>query len=103
MDYDRLISVEVAYALPERQQLIRLRLPADSTVGQAIRRSGILQQFPEIKLGTAPVGVFGRRCMLEESLRDGDRIEIYRPLTADPKEVRRRRARAKAERHRSSG
>lgn len=59
----------------------------------AIEASGILERFPEIDLDRQPVGVFGRHCRLQDPLRDGDRVEIYRPLIADPKEMRRRRAR----------
>ena len=87
-----LIRVEVVYALPHQQTVLSMRVAAADTVRQVIEQSGILQQFPEIDLGNNMVGVFGRQVKLEQQLHDGDRIEIYRPLLADPKEIRRRRA-----------
>lgn len=86
------IQVEVAYALPERQVLLPLKLPAGATVEEAIQRSGLLERFPEIDLAQTKVGVFSKLTKLDAVLRDKDRIEIYRPLIADPKEVRRKRA-----------
>lgn len=86
------ISVEVAYALPSRQTLVQLSLPAGSTVEQAIRASGLLERHPEIDVATNKVGIFGKQCQPDTVLRDHDRVEVYRPLRADPKEVRRRRA-----------
>lgn len=86
------IEVEVVYALQALQRLQRLRLPAGSTVRDAIERSGLLEEFPEIDLGKNRVGVFGRIVKLEAPLRERDRVEIYRALIADPKEVRRKRA-----------
>lgn len=86
------IRVEVAYALPQRQDILALALPAGSTVRQAIEASGIRELYPEIDLSIQKVGIFGRLAKLEEVLRHGDRVEIYRPLKADPKEVRRRLA-----------
>lgn len=86
------IGVEVVYALPERQTLVGLRLPAGSTVMDAIRASGILEKHPEIDLAKNRLGVYGRQVKSDAVLRDRDRVEIYRPLLADPKEVRRRRA-----------
>lgn len=83
------ILVEVAYALPDRQRLLSLAVPAGTTALEAVERSGILDEFPEIDLEEQPLGIFGRRCPPEQALRDGDRVEIYRPLRADPKEVRR--------------
>ena len=85
------IRVEVAYALPERQAVIELALPTDSTVEQAIQASGILLQFPEIDLSRQKVGVFSQVCKLDKVLTDGDRIEIYRPLRQDPMDARRGR------------
>jgi uncharacterized protein len=91
------ISVTVAYALAERQWLLPLRLPAGATVADAIEQCGIAEQLPEVAgLGEGRVGVFGRPCALSTPLRDGDRVELYRPLLCDPKEVRRRRAEAAA-------
>jgi putative ubiquitin-RnfH superfamily antitoxin RatB of RatAB toxin-antitoxin module len=85
------IAVQVVYALPRRQCAIKLQLPQDATIAQAIERSGILAQFPQIDLTTSTVGVFGRLATLETMLREGDRVEIYRGLLADPKVVRRER------------
>ena len=87
------IAVEVAYALPERQALIAIRVPAGTTALEAVRLSKIAQRFEGLDVESAPLGVFGRRVEGDEVLRDGDRVEIYRPLTADPKEVRRQLAR----------
>ena len=86
------IAVQVIYALPERQELVELRLPSGSTLGQAIEHSGLLEKFPEIDLTQQKVGVFGKLGRTDQELRDRDRVEIYRPLLADPKEVRRKRA-----------
>nr|WP_237332878.1 RnfH family protein [Zobellella iuensis] len=78
--------------MPHQQTVLSLKVPAADTVRQVIEQSGILQQYPEIDLDTDMVGVFGRQVKLGQPLHDGDRIEIYRPLLADPKEIRRRRA-----------
>jgi len=87
------IRVEVAYARPDVQVLLPVELEPGATVEEAVRRSGVLERFPEIDLGGRnKVGVWGRLAKLTQPLRDGDRVEIYRPLIADPKEVRRRRA-----------
>lgn len=86
------IRVEVAYALPERQEIVALDVPAGTSVEEAIHRSGILEEFPEIDLAENKIGVFGRLYPLTRVLEAGDRVEIYRPLKADPKEVRRRLA-----------
>ncbi|AIJ07375.1 RnfH family protein [Edwardsiella anguillarum] len=86
------MSIEVVYALPEKQYLRRLTLPQGSSVGVAIERSGLLAQRSEIDLGKNKVGIFSRPVRLEDPLRDGDRVEIYRPLIADPRELRRQRA-----------
>lgn len=90
-DVDR-IKVEVAYALPEEQVIIPLEVEVGATVRQAIERSGILQRFMEIDLKSNKVGVFGKITKPDAELRANDRVEIYRPLIADPKEVRRQRA-----------
>ncbi len=87
------IAVEVAYALPERQALIAIRVPVGTTALEAVRASRIAEAFEDLDAEAAPLGVFGRRVEADEVLRDGDRVEIYRPLTADPKEVRRQLAR----------
>ena len=86
------ISVEVAYALPERQVILQLDVDTGTTLEEAIRASGILGQFPEIELGCNKVGIFGKLGKLTDSLHTGDRVEIYRPLIADPKQVRKERA-----------
>ncbi|MGB7540657.1 MAG: RnfH family protein [Burkholderiales bacterium] len=86
------ISIEVAYALPGRQVLRRLSLPADSSIADAIRASRLLAEFPEIDLSRNRVGIYGRPAQPDARLRNGDRVEIYRPLQGDPKEARRKRA-----------
>ncbi len=85
------IRTEVAYAKPERQAVLVVDLPIGSTVEQAIHASGLLQQFPEIDLTQQKVGIFGQVCKLDHPLQDGDRVEIYRPLTQDPMTARRNR------------
>ena len=87
-----LITVEVAYALPNNQLIIPLQVAPETTAEQAITASGILQKFPEIDLSVNKVGLFGKLSKLETPLRHLDRVEIYRPLIADPKEVRKQRA-----------
>ena len=86
------IKVEVAFALADRQAIIALTMPAGATVQEAIEQSRIRERFPEIDLGSHKVGIFGKLTKLDAVLRDRDRVEIYRPLVADPKEVRRKRA-----------
>jgi uncharacterized protein len=86
------IQIEVAYARPERQDMVRLKLPAGSTIQQAIEASGLLQRYPELDLAKARVGVHGKLSRADTVLRERDRVEIYRPLIADPKEVRKQRA-----------
>jgi putative ubiquitin-RnfH superfamily antitoxin RatB of RatAB toxin-antitoxin module len=92
METTNLISVEVAYALPDEQVILYLDTPTDSTVEEVIKRSGILESYPQIDLSTDKVGIFGKMCKLTSTLRDKDRIEIYRKLIADPKESRRQKA-----------
>lgn len=87
------MKVEVAYAKPESQALLPLEIPEGTTVGAAIQASGILNRFPEIELNTLSAGIFGRPCELEAILKLGDRVEIYRPLIADPRTARRKRSR----------
>lgn len=87
------LTVEVAYARPREQVLLTLRLPVGATVRDAIERSGVRERFPEINLDVQKVGIFGRLSGLDEVLGDFDRVEIYRPLSADPKDLRRQRAR----------
>lgn len=86
------ICVEVVYALPERQYLRQVTLPAGATVEQAIQASGLLELRHDIDLASNKVGIFSRPAKLQDLLNEGDRVEIYRPLLADPKELRRQRA-----------
>jgi putative ubiquitin-RnfH superfamily antitoxin RatB of RatAB toxin-antitoxin module len=85
------MHVGVCYAEADRQVWMRLEVPDNSVVEEAIRRSGILERFPEIDLTKQKVGIFGKLVKLDSPINDGDRIEIYRPITADPKTVKRRR------------
>lgn len=86
------INVEVAYAYPDRFFLKKLQVPQNATVQNIILLSGILEKYTEIDLRENKVGIFSRPIKLNETVEDGDRIEIYRPLLADPKEIRRKRA-----------
>jgi putative ubiquitin-RnfH superfamily antitoxin RatB of RatAB toxin-antitoxin module len=86
--------VEVAYATPDRQVILRIEVPVGCTVAQAIDLSGIREKFPGMKVNRDEVGIFSRKVPLEQVLLEGDRVEIYRPLIADPKEARRARANA---------
>jgi len=96
-----MVCVEVVYGVVDQQTIVKLELDSASTVRQAIDASGILQTHPEIELERARVGIWSKLVALEDGLMDGDRIEIYRPLIADPKAVRRRRAREAKPRKRS--
>ena len=86
------IAVEVAYAEAQRQWVLPVQLPAGATVRQAIEASGLMEQVPGLVIDAARLGVFSRKATPEQVLEDGDRVEIYRPLSLDPKEARRRRA-----------
>lgn len=86
------IIIEVAYATPEKQSIIKIAVSAGCTVQTAINQSGILTIFPEIDLTQQKVGIFSKACALTDVVRKGDRIEIYRPLTIEPKEARRAKA-----------
>ncbi|MCX7155299.1 MAG: RnfH family protein [Rhodocyclales bacterium] len=86
------IHVEVVYATPERQEVIGISLPEGSTAGQAIEASGLLAKHPEIDLTKNKLGIYAKLAKIDTALRDRDRVEIYRPLIADPKEVRKQRA-----------
>jgi uncharacterized protein len=88
------IRVEVVYALPQVQTLLVVTVPAGTSAAEAVRLSGILDKHPEIDLPGARLGIFGKHVKPDTPLRERDRVEIYRPLVADPKEVRRRRAAA---------
>lgn len=85
------IAVEVAYARDDRQLIMQVKVPPGTTAHQAIEHSGILHTFPEINLAQNKVGIFGKLSKGDVVLKPGDRVEIYRPLIADPKEVRRQR------------
>ncbi|ANI81769.1 RnfH family protein [Kosakonia oryzae] len=86
------IAVEVAYALPEKQYLQQVTLEEGATVEQAIRQSGLLELRSDIDLKVNKVGIYSRPVKLHDVVHEGDRVEIYRPLIADPKELRRQRA-----------
>jgi len=86
------INIELVYALPGEQTLFSQSMPEGATVAQAIKLCGILEKYPEIDLAANKLGIFGKLTQADTVLRDRDRIEIYRPLLADPKEVRRMRA-----------
>jgi hypothetical protein len=90
------LQVEVVFALPLRQTVKRVSVPAGARVRDAIEASGILAEYPEARGLPAGVGVWGRRAAPDDLLREGDRIEIFRPLVADPKDSRRARAERKA-------
>jgi hypothetical protein len=92
MESNDLILIEVAYALPHEQVILEIEVAKDCVVEEAIKRSGILERYPEIDLKENKVGIFGKMCKLNGSLYHKDRIEIYRPLIADPKESRRQKA-----------
>ncbi len=89
---DKKIKVEVAFARPDGQLILEVDVPAEATVEEIVKLSGIMEKFPEIDLAVNKVGVFGKLTKLTNTLRQGDRVEIYRKLIADPKEVRRKRA-----------
>jgi putative ubiquitin-RnfH superfamily antitoxin RatB of RatAB toxin-antitoxin module len=86
------MMVEVAYALPNEQVIVPIKVQIGTTVEQAILASGIIKKFPEIDLSINKTGIFGKLTKLDAPLRHLDRVEIYRPLIADPKEVRKQRA-----------
>ena len=86
------ITVEVVYATNAKQKLLKVKVPQGANAQQAIEKSGILDEFPEIDLSQQKIGIFAKAVKLDTVLREKDRVEIYRPLIADPKEVRRQRA-----------
>lgn len=96
------IPVEVVYAAPLQQQVYRLLLPAGTTAQQAVKQSGVLQAHPELQAQPLTLGIYGKAVKAEQVLRARDRVEIYRPLLGDPKEIRRRRA-AEAQQRRTQG
>jgi uncharacterized protein len=89
---DEKIKIELVYALPAEQLLIKSEVPKGSTIAEAVKLSGIQDKYPEIDLEKGKFGVFGKLSKTDTVLREKDRVEIYRPLIADPKEVRRKRA-----------
>ena len=91
IDVDKM-TVEVVYALPEEQTLLDFEVKKGATAEQVIEQSGILLQYPEIDLAQQKIGLFSKIIKLDHVLREKDRVEIYRPLIADPKEVRKKRA-----------
>lgn len=84
------MNVGIAYADKFRQVWLKLDVPEGSTVQDAIDKSGLLEQFPEIDLGKQKIGIFGKLSRLDAVLEEGARVEIYRPITADPETVERR-------------
>jgi len=84
------MKIGIAYASPKRQVWFDVEIPDGATIQDAINRSGVLKQFPEINLEQQKVGVFGKVSKLDAVLNDGDRVEIYRPITCDPKTVPRK-------------
>jgi putative ubiquitin-RnfH superfamily antitoxin RatB of RatAB toxin-antitoxin module len=89
---NKLIKVEVLYALPHEQTLLTVEIAQGTTLADAIKISGMLEKYPDIDLASNKAGIFGKLSKPDVVLRDKDRVEIYRPLIADPKEVRRKRA-----------
>ncbi|GAA6169596.1 RnfH family protein [Sessilibacter corallicola] len=99
MSHVNVIVVEVAYALPQRQKILSLEVEEGTTALEAVEKSGIASEFPEIDISSAKMGIFGQalgtkglKAPNQHVLQAGDRVEIYRPLKSDPKEARRRRA-----------
>ena len=88
------IRVDVVFALPDRQVVVALELAEGATVAEAVDQSGLAEQFPAEGIEALPTGIWGRATPREHLLSDGDRVEIYRPLEIDPREARRRLARA---------
>ena len=104
MSTEQMITVEVAYALPHKQSILGLQVPVGTTALEAARKSGITEQFEGIDLDNARLGIFGKVIAPTQPLAEGDRVEIYRPLVADPKEVRKARAaRVKERRGKAEG
>lgn len=91
-DSQAFIRIEVVYATPEKQVLLSLSVPQGSTVAEGIERSAIRDEFPGMEIKPESAGIFSRKVPFDHVLREGDRIEIYRPLIVDPKEARRQRA-----------
>jgi len=98
MSEDKTITVEVAYALPEKQAILEVEIVEGASVLEAVRQSGIAGKFEEIDLDNAKFGIFGHAVAAKQVLKAGERVEIYRPLIADPKDVRKARAQRAKER-----
>lgn len=86
------ITIEVIYALPNKQEIISLEVDNSCTVEQVIKLSKVLETYPELDFENIQVGIFSKKCKLTDNLHDFDRIEIYRPLIIDPKQARKNRA-----------
>ncbi len=86
------MQVEVVFALAEKQVLLSVELPAGATVGDAIDRSGLARQFPDCDIRGLQAGVWGKPADFDHPVRDGDRVELYRPLAMDPRDARRLKA-----------
>lgn len=91
-----LLEIEVAYAKPEEQTIVKLNVPQGTSIQQTIELSGLLTRFPEISVAEIKAGIFGVVHPLDQMVKQGDRVEIYRPLVNDPKEARRQRATRRA-------
>lgn len=89
MATDEFMTVEVAYATPDKQLIVTVEVPTGATAAEAVRMSGIEEHFTGIDLEKDPLGIFGRKVKRDRILQPGERVEIYRPLQADPKHVRR--------------
>ena len=87
-----MMNIEVCYAMADKQELVRVKLPEGATLHQALEASGLLVKYPQIDIKTNKFGIYNKLSKLDAALRDRDRVEIYRPLIADPKEVRKQRA-----------
>lgn len=87
-----MLNIEVCYALSGKQDVVRLKLAAGATLQQAVEASGLLAKYPEIDVKKNKFGLWNKLSKLDSALRDNDRVEVYRPLIADPKEVRKQRA-----------
>lgn len=97
---EKTITVEVAYAMPQKQALLELQVAQGTTALEAAQQSGVVKQFADVDLENSKLGIFGKAVSPQQVLQEGDRVEIYRPLIADPKDVRKARA-ARAKERRS--
>jgi len=103
MENDKTINIEVAYALPDVQRIIPLQVNEGIELIDAVKQSGILDEFPDIDIEQSKVGIFGKLKKANTALREGDRVEIYRKLIADPKQVRKERAEQGKQTRKGSG